>query len=119
VNGSKEIYLPWKNFNNNPSELYLQWNIDKEFYDIIREINPAIFTQGHSSLVLHARDCQQVLGRDLKTPSSFILCWTDRDISWPGGTAFAINLALKRGIPVVNMIEKDWEVKLEKILRLF
>lgn len=59
---------------------------------------------------LHARNCFQVLGDDLATPSDFIVCWTpdgaqteDECSIRTGGTATAIRLAHRRGIPVINL----------------
>lgn len=37
--GAKEIFLPWKNFNNNSSRLYLG-TIPKELEDIAKEVYP-------------------------------------------------------------------------------
>jgi len=116
VSGEKEIYLPWKEFNKNASDLYLSWNIDKKFYDIIRQVNHTIFLQSHASLVLHARNCQQILGQDLNSPCDFVVCWTDRDKFPVTGTMFAITLAKINHIPVINLYEKNWKNKLDSIL---
>jgi hypothetical protein len=59
---------------------------------------------------LHARNCYQVLGKDLKTPVEFVVCWTpdgcehhkDRTIT-TGGTGTAISIASMHGIRVYNL----------------
>ena len=50
---------------------------------------------------LHARNVCQVLGRDLKTPSRCVLCWT-RSASGSGGTGQAIRVANAYKIPVFD-----------------
>jgi hypothetical protein len=51
---------------------------------------------------LHARNCHQVLGLDLRTPSAFVVCWTPNG-SGSGGTGTAIKLACSRNIPVFDL----------------
>ena len=59
---------------------------------------------------LHARNAFQVLGDDLKTPSSMLICWTrdganthqQRSIA-TGGTGTAISIASEAGIRVANL----------------
>lgn len=59
---------------------------------------------------LHARNCFQVLGHDLMTPSKFVICWTqDGAINTnecgygTGGTGMAIRVASMHDIPVYNL----------------
>lgn len=57
-----------------------------------------------------SRNANQVLGDDLKTPVSFILCWTPNgDIV--GGTAQAIRIAKLYRIPVFNFATQMNEIK--------
>ena len=97
-NGISEIYLPWKKFNGNTSTL-LPNKI--EAFKIAATIHPVWDQLEYGPKLLHARNCHQVLGQDLKTPSRFVLCWT-QDAHVKGGTATAINLALNNNIPVLN-----------------
>jgi hypothetical protein len=64
----------------------------------------------------HARNCHQVLGANLDSPVDFVLCWTPGGAT-TGGTATAIKLAKKHGIPVINMFNKDWRQQLEMVLK--
>ncbi len=65
---------------------------------------------GEYAAKLHGRNAFQVLGNDLKTPSSFLLCWTQdscehhnqRQYS-TGGTGTAISIASMNNIPVFNL----------------
>lgn len=52
--------------------------------------------------MLHGRDCQQVLGRELDTPVQFVICWT-RGGRAVGGTATAIVCAQRNRIPIFNL----------------
>ena len=48
------------------------------------------------------RNVFQVLGADLKTPTEFIICWTDKY----GGTQQALRIAKSFSIPVFNLFKK-------------
>ena len=94
---NKEIWVPWKGFNSNESNL----TPSKEAFDIAKTVHPVWFKLSQAAQKLHARNCHQVLGNDLKTPSLFLLCWTP-DGKITGGSATAINLAIRYNIPVFN-----------------
>lgn len=99
VNGKKEIYLPWKGFNGSTSEFILSSN---EAYKIASEFHPSWDYLKSSVKGLHARNTHQILGSDLKTPSKFVVCWTEKGLDI-GGTAQAIRLARGSGIKVFNI----------------
>lgn len=72
---------------------------------------------------LHARNMGQVLGKDLKTPSSFVICWTPDGceematrIRKTGGTGMAISAASDHSIPVINMFNKDYKDRVASLL---
>lgn len=112
--GKKEIYLPWKKFNGNSSTLvapeFENWNEALEILSSVYSLSAP-----KSILKLHGRNVYQVLGRDLKTPSDIVVCFTD-DGKIIGGTATAINLALKNNIPVFNLGNNIVNVK-EKLAK--
>lgn len=95
---NKEIWVPWIGFNSNNST-----NIPSaRAYDIASTVHPAWDRLKESHRLLHARNIHQVLGADLNTPSSFLICWTENaDVK--GGTATAIRLAHRYNIPVINI----------------
>ena len=99
VNGKKEIYLPWKNFNSNKSNLI--FDDDIEAINIAKKYHPAYngLSQGAKRLI--SRDSYQVLGKDLKTPSKYIICYTDGT----GGTSQALRIAedIQINIPIFNL----------------
>lgn len=69
---------------------------------------------------LHARNAKQILGKDLKTPVDFMVCWTKdgcnshkaRSIT-TGGTGTAISIADAHRIRIFNLARKEdrkfWE----------
>lgn len=95
----KEIFLPWKGFNGSDSEIVDQ---SAEAFDIASSIHPNWSKLSAAGRRLHARNCHQVLGRDLNSPSLFVLCWTQNAMT-VGGSATAINLARASNIPVINL----------------
>lgn len=98
-----EIYLPFKGFNGNSSPLY---GTDREARMLAKEYHPNWAVLSCLGRDFHARNCYQVLGRDLVSPSSFILCWTpEGKIS--GGTGQALRIAQDRGIPILNFATDD------------
>lgn len=101
VQGKKEIYLPWKKFNGNSSTLiapeFENWNEALEILSSVYSLSAP-----KSVIKLHGRNVYQVLGRDLKTPSDILICFTEEG-KIVGGTATAINLAIKNNIPVFNI----------------
>jgi hypothetical protein len=55
---------------------------------------------------LMARNMYQVLGQDLETPTSFIVCWT-KDGKASGGTGQALRVAKKYNIPIFNLYNEN------------
>lgn len=112
VNGKKEIYLPWKNFNGNKSTFY---DIEGEALLIASRIHPAWNSCSDAAKRLHARNCYQVMGHALDKPSNQILYWAPTDVKGnvSGGTRTAVELARSRGIKEILLKENisvrfDW-----------
>lgn len=104
----KEIYLPWKGFNGNKSELY---DIPEKAFGIASQFHPAWKYLRDPVRRLHARNVQQVLGKNVDSPVAFVLCWTPDGADGTtiptsvatGGTGGAIRIAASYGIPVYNL----------------
>jgi hypothetical protein len=94
-----DIYLPWKNFNKRNSPLY---EVGDDAIALAMTIHPTPTKLRDSVKRLHGRNCYQVLGDDLATPSEFLICWTT-DAVRTGGTRTAIVLAERNNIPVLNL----------------
>jgi hypothetical protein len=68
----------------------------------------------------HARNCHQVLGRDLDIPSKFVILWAPwrnraAEIA-RGGTNTALQIARAHNIPWVNMFDEGWADRLNALL---
>lgn len=95
---------------------------------IAREVHPnpsALDNSEYSEYTwkLMARNTNQVFGGDLKTPVDFVVAWTKdglEDYSMrsieSGGTGQAIDMASRKGIPVINLANPDWREKLDEVL---
>lgn len=94
-----EIYLPWQLFNRHASPL---WPASLDASKIAAGLHAEWATMSTGKRKLHARNVHQVLGQNLATPSEFVVCWTPRGQT-VGGTATAIKLAERSGIPVINL----------------
>lgn len=117
--GKKEIYVPWASFGGKQFNKYIltlngarlkkakECIVLKEFrdnpepYKIAEKYHPQwnILKQGAKKL--QARNSHQVLGKDLKTPSSFIICWTEEG-KGQGGTGQALRIAKDKDIPIFD-----------------
>lgn len=116
VNGLKEIYLPWRGFNNNQSKLY---TVTREAFQLASTIHPAWDKLSWGAKKLHARNVFQCIGIDLNKSSDFLICWTKYGAKI-GGTRTAIVLAEKYSIPIFNLyysetFDKIWSYIRDKI----
>lgn len=117
---SKEIYLPWKGFNGNSSNLH---SIHMGAILLARKYHPAWDMLSQGAQKLQARNCYQILGYDLRTLSDFVVCWTpdgceksSERTSKTGGTGQAIEIADSYGIPVFNLQRSDAVSRLKSFL---
>jgi len=113
-NAMKEIYIPWKGFNDSRSKFY---NTSEEAFGIAERLHPAWDKCSSGAKKLHARNIHQVMGKDLvpKNFSEFLICYTEGG-KIKGGTATSIKLAMELDIPVYNLgVTKDYEEVLERL----
>ena len=64
---------------------------------------------------MHARNTNQVFGKNLDTPVDFVIAWT-KDGGPTGGTGQAIRYATLKGIPVINMFNSNWRDQLKQVI---
>ncbi len=105
--GDSHIYLPWRGFNRNASPLF---GVDEAALTLAATVHPAWDRLQQGPRKLHARNCYQVLGSALDVPSELTVCWTPdgceqgaRRSRETGGTATAIVLSERSGVPVYNL----------------
>ena len=122
--GNKEIYLPWKGFNKNDSDLYDCYNKTHETMAKLvygprwNEITDPVKR-------LMTRNTAQVVGLDVidVAYSEFVVCWTPDGCETSkkrsrktGGTGQAIALADELGIPVFNLANDSFDRKLKQYM---
>lgn len=99
-----EIHLPYERFNSHPSPRY---GSTKEARHIASQYHPRWDILSCTGRDFMGRNAYQILGRDLGTPVSFVLCWTPKG-KISGGTGQALRHARDLEIPVLNFgIDED------------
>ena len=73
---------------------------------IASEVHPAWDRCNEWARGMHSRNCHQILGYDLQSPVDAVICWTPNG-KIQGGTATALKLSMKAGIPVFNLGVSD------------
>lgn len=103
----KNIYLPWANYNHNPSNLHPE-NIpfSDEEMQLASKFHPAWHRCSPSAKRMHARNGSIILGHQsvdgpIVNPVKFIVCWT-KGGKIQGGTGQALRIAEAAEIPVIN-----------------
>lgn len=118
-NGLKEIYLPWQFFNNNQSNLFL-YNLKEsknKAEEIASKFHPVWNKLSQGVKKLHTRNVYQVLGKDLKTPSKFVVCYCPIEKGeWKGGTAQALKISKFYDIKIFNLFLEEDVQRIKKVL---
>lgn len=118
ASGVGEIFLPWEGFNKKWSDdkfyFYMRGDIQKTAELIAAHYHPKWEELSSSGRQFHTRNVFQVLGKDLQTPSKFVICWT-KDGKESGGTGQAMRIARHKGIPIFNLKNNSSQEILEKI----
>lgn len=110
ANGQKEIYIPWPGFNSRMGLFAPEGSMD-----IAMQFHPAWHKCTDGAKKLHARNVPQVVGKDLDTPSEFLICWTKHG-KLMGGTALAMRVAIHCRIPIFNLAIESEREKLVKLV---
>jgi len=104
---TKEVYLPWVGFNDNPSRLF---GVNEDALKIAEEFHPNWKNLAQPSRLLMGRNVYQILGKDLQTPSDCVVCWTPDGCedgrcttNRTGGTGQALRIAAHYSIPIFNL----------------
>lgn len=120
ISSKKEIYIPWKGFNNSTSNLYPE-NVEHwdEAEQIASKAHPRWNYLKSSIKKLHTRNVYQVLGADLNSPSDFIIYCADENEQGEvmGGTGQAIRVSNLYDIPKINV--RTQREALNKIIKSF
>lgn len=98
------------------AEIFTPMDATPEALRLASEIHPNWNACTSYARKLHARNCFQVLGRTLDDPVTFVVCWT-RGGQPVGGTATAIRLAERNGIPIFNLARPQDRARIEAKLQ--
>lgn len=116
-----DIFLPWPGFRGHQSPLNRP---TPDAFAVAALVHPAWHSLVPARQKLMARNSHQVLGRDLRQPADFVVCWTedgceseDERSSSTGGTGQAIALADRFGIPVFNLARPDALDRLAAVIK--
>jgi hypothetical protein len=107
-----ECYVPWWGYEGHEMSSHDGCNINPESWPnyftatvMAALLHPNWEACKQGAKKMHARNCYQVLGKDLATPSKFVIGYakTDKKGVPQGGTATAFKLAKTSGIEVFNL----------------
>lgn len=118
--GQSEIYLPSAGWRNSTSDLHPGGTLAQTWAAaeaIAARHHPAWPRLKPFVRALHTRNVYQVMGRDLQTPSRFLICWT-ADGEATGGTGQAIRIAETAGIAVINLQRENHRAHVRQQLAL-
>jgi hypothetical protein len=116
---NKEIYPPWDGFNG----IRKVFEIPEQAYVIAEGIHPGWQYLSPAAKSMMARNAMQILGPNLDTPSSFVVCWTKDGCftkatrtNKTGGTGQAIAHADMLGIPVFNLANNAHYLRIHQFI---
>lgn len=122
-----EIYLPWPYFNdrgwntNFRAEYVQPLDLGGYWMDarvIAEEVHPAWGNCKTGAKALHTRNVFQVLGKDLNSPSKFLICYAEPNgETVKGGTATAYTLAKSKGVECFNLYFEENVSRLKGFLK--
>lgn len=96
VVSNKVILIPWKGFNECWHGIVPPYN-----EELANRFHPRFYSLSQGAKKLMSRNSYQILGDDLKTPVSFVLCWTENG-EGKGGTGQALRIARTYKIPIFD-----------------
>lgn len=104
---NKEIFIPWTGFNHRETPYV---GAGPKALELAEKLHPNWKGLKNPVKLLIGRNTYQVLGKNLDSPSKFVVCWTNDGAEYKGqvgistgGTGTAIKLAAINNIPVINL----------------
>lgn len=110
-----EVFLPWNGFNKCYAnhEGYIDTTKLTAYttaQELAEGLHPNWAACSRGGKALHTRNCMQILGTDMKTPSKFVLCYgvpTDDKGNVKGGTGQACRLAIREDVRILDLYYQD------------
>lgn len=99
-----QIFLPYNGFNNHYIEDNVKYIVPdlKASDSFVEDYHPYGYKLTGRTRQLISRNTYQVLGKDLKTPVQFIVCWTPFGHGG-GGTGQALRIAPDYGVKIFDL----------------
>ncbi|AUR84882.1 hypothetical protein NVP1063O_215 [Vibrio phage 1.063.O._10N.261.45.C7] len=121
-----EVFLPWDGFNGCYSKNIGYINTPNlpaysVAQELAEELHPNWKACSRGARGLHTRNCMQILGKGMKTPSKFVLCYgipTDDKGNVKGGTGQACRLAISVGVEILNLYHEDVQQRVKGWLEI-
>jgi hypothetical protein len=116
-----EVYLPWPKFERDVPILgRAHPRPSPDAVAVAAGHHPGWQHLSPGARALHARNAHQVLGPDLRSPVTFVICWTpdgslDGSGRDTGGTGQALRIAASAGITVFNLVLPEHRVRVEQM----
>jgi hypothetical protein len=108
--GAKGADAAFESGAGNQKEIFYAKDATQESMNLAARYHPIFNKLPEYVQKLHGRNSFQVLGKDLKTPSNFLICWTKDGCknhkersNQTGGTGTAISIASENGITIYNL----------------
>lgn len=114
IKGAGDKLHNWLPFNGYNGYSLTMPEVNDKSLEMAKKFHPNWKACDMSAMMMHARNCNIVLGEYLINPVLFIVCWT-KDGLESGGTGQALRLAHHHKIPVINLGSGDPIEKLEKL----
>ena len=114
---NKEIYLPWINFNNNDSPLYLPFSIkecNEKAVELAKKFHPKWDNLSFGAKKMMIRNSHQLFGWKMDIESDFVIAWT-KDGKDTGGTGQALRIAKYYDIKIYNLFNDNDIKQLKKL----
>lgn len=89
-------------------EIFYKDDICETAIKLAKQFHPNWSGCSSAAKELHSRNVYQILGKDLNSPSLFVICWTPDGSTGEtsratGGTGQAIRIARAKEIPIINL----------------
>lgn len=116
----KELYLPWKNFNEQNSSFSYSTT---QSMDIVKKFFPAFDKIKDSAKAFLSRGVRMILGQNLKSNTSLVIVWTEDGVedslhktAQTGFSGFPMGIAFSMYIPVINLQNANCVERVKKIV---
>lgn len=103
----KELILPWRDFNEKQSKF--TFNNDRSLA-VAKMFHPTFDTMKKGVQAFLARNARLILGHEMKSPTNFLICWTDdgceslrEKTSATGFVGHPIAIASAAHVPIYNL----------------